>query len=277
MVPSDIHRDNIHPTAIIDPKAMIGQNVKIGPFCIIGPDVVLGDNTELKSHVVIEGKTTIGCNNVIYPFASIGQPPQIIKYEGENSEVIIGDNNIIREYVTVQAGSKGGGMVTSVGNHCLFMVGVHIGHDCIINNNVIFANYVSLGGHVKVGDYAIIGGLSAVQQFVRIGEHSMVGGLSGVARDLIPFGLASNERAFLDGINLVGMKRRGFNQQQTLDAVKAVDEIFIGDGIFANRIESVLQKYKGNSIVEQIIDFLKQDNNRAFCQPKQAYRDKGIG
>lgn len=257
----------IHPTAIIDPRAAIGKNVKIGPFCIVGPHVILGDNIELKSHVVIEGRTTIGANTVIYPFASIGQPPQILKYEGEDSETVIGDNNIIREYVTIQAGSKGGNMLTKVGNNCLFMVGVHIGHDCVIGNNVVFANYVSLGGHVKVGDYAIIGGLSAVLQFVRIGEHSMIGGLSGVARDLIPFGLASNERASLEGINLVGMKRRGFDPTQTLESVKAVDEIFMGEGIFIDRIEAVSKKYQGNMIVEQIINFLKQDDSKAFCQP----------
>lgn len=259
---------NIHNTAIVDPAASIGDNVKIGPFCIIGPDVKLGDNCQLKSHIVIEGRTTIGESTIIYPFASIGQSPQIIKYDGEKSEVIIGANNTIREYVTIQAGSKDGGMVTRVGNNCLFMVGVHIGHDCIVGNNVVFANYVSLGGHVIVGDYAIIGGLSAVLQYVRIGEHSMIGGLSAVVRDLIPFGLASSERAVLEGINLVGMKRRGFDKQEILESSKAVDEIFSGDGIFTTRIDKVLEKYKGNSILKQITDFLKQDSTRAFCQPK---------
>ncbi len=259
---------NIHATAIVDPQAIIGRDVKIGPFCIVGPEVILGDNTELKSHVVIEGKTRIGNNNTIYPFASIGQPPQIIKYEGEKSEVVIGNDNIIREYVTIQAGSKGGGMVTTIGNNGLFMVGVHIGHDCRVGNNVIFANYVSLGGHVIVGDYAIIGGLSAVLQFVRIGEHSMIGGISAVVRDLIPFGLASSERAALEGINLVGMKRRGFDQQETLEATRAVEEIFVGEGIFADRIHLVSKKYKGNSIVAQIVEFLQQDTTKAFCQPR---------
>jgi len=268
-----INSQNIHPTAIIEPKAEIGKNVKIGPFCIVGSEVLLADNVELKSHVVIEGRTKIGANTVIYPFASIGQPPQIVKYEGEKSEVIIGSNNIIREYVTIQAGTKNGGMVTSVGNNCLFMVGVHIGHDCIIGNNVIFANYVSLGGHVKVGDFAIIGGLSAVLQFVRIGAHSMVGGLSGLSRDLIPFGLATNERAFLEGINLVGMKRRGFDSKETLDSLKAVEEIFMGEGLFTERVELISKKYLGNSIVEQIIDFLKQDTSSTFCQPKQSNRN----
>lgn len=259
----------IHQTAIVDSKARIGKNAKIGPFCIIGSDVVIGDNTELKSHVVIEGKISIGSNNIIYPFASLGQAPQIIKYEGEKSETIIGNNNVIREYVTIQAGSKDGGMVTKVGNNCLFMVGSHVGHDCILGNNIILANYASLGGHVTVGDYAIIGGLSAVQQFVRVGAHAMVGGLSGIARDLIPFGVANNERACLEGINLVGLKRRGFDQQQALDAVKAVEELFVGNGVFAERIELVSQKYQNNIIVEQIIQFLQQNSTRAFCRPKE--------
>lgn len=259
---------NIHATAIIDPAASIGKNIKIGPFCIVGPEVILGDNCELKSHIVIEGKTTIGDNNVIYPFASIGQPPQILKYAGEKSQVIIGSNNTIREYVTIQAGSKDGGMVTRVGNNCLFMVGVHIGHDCTVGNNVIFANYVSLGGHVYVGDFAIIGGLSAVLQYVRIGEHSMIGGLSAVVRDLIPFGLASSERATLEGVNLVGMKRRGFDKQEILESSKAIEEIFSGDGVFTDRINKVLENYEGNSIIKQIVDFLQHDHTRAFCQPK---------
>ncbi|WP_250311839.1 acyl-ACP--UDP-N-acetylglucosamine O-acyltransferase [Rickettsia endosymbiont of Oedothorax gibbosus] len=264
----------IHATAIVDPRASIGKNVRIGPFCTIGPEVVLADNVELKSHVVIEGKTKIGANTVIYPFASIGQPPQIVKYEGEKSEVIIGSNNTIREYVTIQAGSKGGGMVTTVGNNGLFMVGVHIAHDCTVGNNVIFANYASLGGHVKVGDYAIIGGLSAVLQFVRIGQHSIVGGMSAVGKDLIPFGLATNERAFLRGINLVGMKRRGFDNQETLDTIKAIDDIFVSEGIFIDKVEKVSKQYKGNHIVEQIITFIKQDSTRVFCQPRQVDHDK---
>ncbi|WP_425364067.1 acyl-ACP--UDP-N-acetylglucosamine O-acyltransferase [Candidatus Tisiphia endosymbiont of Hybos culiciformis] len=264
----------IHATAIVDPRASIGKNVRIGPFCTIGAEVILADNVELKSHVVIEGKTKIGANTVMYPFASIGQPPQIVKYEGEKSEVIIGSNNTIREYVTIQAGSKGGGMVTSIGNNGLFMVGVHIAHDCIVGNNVIFANYASLGGHVTVGDYAVIGGLSAVLQFVRIGQHAMIGGGSAVVRDLIPFGLATSERAFLEGINLVGMKRRGFDNQETLDTIKAVDDLFVSEGIFTNRIEKVSKQYKGNHIVEQIIAFIKQDSTRVFCQPRQVDHDK---
>lgn len=260
---------NIHTTSIISPSASIGKNVKIGPFCVVGSDVILENDIELKSHVVIEGITTIGSGTVIYPFASLGQSPQILKYEGERSTVVIGQNNVIREYVTIQAGSKDGGMVTKIGNNCLLMVGTHVGHDCKVGNNVIFANYASLAGHVEVGDYTIIGGLAAVHQYVRVGEHAMIGGVSAVVRDVIPFGLVSNDRATLGGINLIGMKRRGFDKQEILEASKAVDEIFIDEGIFMDRVDKVLNKYKGNSIVEQIVEFLRKDSSRAFCAPKK--------
>lgn len=256
---------NIHPISIIAEGAKLGENVKIGPYCIIGSEVVLHDNVELKSHVVIEGITEIGENTVIYPFASIGQPPQILKYANERSRTIIGSNNTIREYVTVQAGSQGGGMLTKVGNNNLFMVGVHIGHDCNIANNVVFANYVSLAGHIKVGNYAIIGGLSAIHQYARIGEHSMIGGLSPVGADVIPFGLVSSKRAVLEGLNLIGMNRRGFDKVESLNALKVVEEIFLGEGNFADRIRHATEKYKNNSIIMHIIDFLKQDSNRSFC------------
>lgn len=260
----------IDSTAIINANASIGHNVKIGPYCIIGPDVKIKDNVELKSHVVIEGVTVIGESTIIYPFASLGQNPQILKYEGEKSKVVIGKNNIIREYVTIQAGSKDGGMVTSLGNNCLLMVGAHIGHDCKVGDNVIFANYASLAGHVEVGDYAIIGGLAAVHQYVRIGAHTMIGGVSAVVRDLIPFGLAVGERAVLEGMNLIGMKRRGFDKQDSLDASKAVEEIFLSDdGVFVDRIDQVAKKYQTNPIVKQIIEFLRQDTTRAFCGPKK--------
>ncbi|XVN41502.1 MAG: acyl-ACP--UDP-N-acetylglucosamine O-acyltransferase [Rickettsia endosymbiont of Argas persicus] len=256
---------NVHSTSVIAEGAKVGKNVKIGPYCIIGAEVILHDNVELKSHIVIEGITEIGESTVIYPFASIGQPPQILKYANERSSTIIGSNNTIREYVTVQAGSQGGGMITKVGDNNLFMVGVHIGHDCKIGNNVVFANYVSLAGHIEVEDYVIIGGLSAVHQYARIGKYSMIGGLSPVGADIIPFGLVSSKRAVLEGLNLIGMKRKGFDKLESLKALKAVEEIFSGKGNFADRINQIAEKYKNNSIVMQIIDFLNQDRSRAFC------------
>lgn len=263
---------NIHPTAIVDKAASLGSGVKIGPYCIVGPEVILKNNVELKSHVVIEGITEVGEGTVVYPFASLGQSPQILKYIQEKSRTIIGSNNTIREYVTIQAGSLDGGMLTKVGNNCLFMVGVHIGHDCIVGNHVIFANYVSLAGHVQVDDYAIIGGLSAVLQHVRIGKHSMIGGMSPVARDVIPFGLARGERATLEGLNLVGMNRRGFNKTESLSAVKAMKEIFDGKEVFTERIRKVSEKYKENQIVQQIVEFINKDKARAFC----GLKDRGL-
>jgi UDP-N-acetylglucosamine acyltransferase len=258
----------IHTHAIVSPSASLGKDVKIGPFCTVGPEVILGDGVELKSHVVIEGRTKIGSGTVVYPFASIGQPPQILKYKGEKSEVIIGKNNTIREYVTIQAGSADGGMVTKVGDNSLFMVGVHIGHDCIVGNGVVLANYASLAGHVKVGDYAVIGGLAAVHQYVRIGAYSMTGGLSAVVRDLIPFGIASSDRACLDGINLIGMKRREFTSPQITDTKKAVEILFGDKGLMADRIKKVERDFASNKAVQQIIDFMHEDSTRSFCQLK---------
>ena len=256
----------IHQSAIVHPTALIGQNIKIGPFCLIGSDVLLGDIVELKSHVIIEGKTTIGNNTVIYQFASIGHAPQDLKYQGESSEIIIDQNNIIREYVTIQPGTKGGGMIIMIGDHSRFMVSLHIAHDCKIGSKVILANYVSLAGHVQVYYYAIIGGLSAVLQYVCIGQHAMIGGMSAIDTDIIPFGLAKTERAVLEGLNLVGIKRRGFDKQETLDSIKAIEELFADHGIFADRVNQISQSYIGIVIVEQIINFIQQDNMCAFCQ-----------
>lgn len=258
-----------HPSAIVDPSAVIGNNVKIGPFCFIGPNVTLHDNIELKSHVVIEGITEIGEGTIVYPFASLGQPPQILKYKGEKSRTVIGKNNTIREYVTIQAGSADGGMETKIGDDGLYMVGVHVGHDCRVGNGVVFANYVSLAGHVEVGDYAVIGGLAAIHQYVRIGSYSMIGGLTGLARDLIPYGMATSDRAYLDGVNSIGMKRRNFDSKEILNIKNAVDKIFAGNDIMASRIEQVSEEYADNDAVMQIIEFMKTDSTRNFCQPKK--------
>lgn len=256
----------IHKTAIISSKVKLGHNVEIGPYCIIGDGAVIGDNVKIKSHVVTEGRITIGEGTIIYPFASFCYP-QTLKYRGEDSEIIIGKNNTIREYVTVQHGTEEGGMVTIIGDNCLFMVGVHIAHNCIVGNNVIFANYVSLAGHVHVGDFAIIGGLSAVQQFCRIGEHAMIGGVSAIVKDVIPYGLAVSERASLEGLNLVGMNRRGFDKKQSMEAAKAIKEIFNDDSgsVFNRRVEIAQTTYPNNKIVQEIIKFLQEDKTRSFC------------
>ena len=259
----------IHTSAIIGTNVELGKNVKIGPYCIIGDGAVIGDNVEFKSHIVTEGRIIICEGTTIYPFASLSYP-QTLKYNGEDSKIIIGKNNTIREYVTIQHGTADGNMITEVGDNCLFMVGVHIAHNCKVGNNVIFANYVSLAGHVEVGDFAIIGGLSAVQQFCRIGPHTMIGGVSAVVRDLVPYGLASSDRAHLEGLNLVGMNRRGFDKKQSIEASKVIKEIFNDDSenVFNKRIEIAKEKYPNNKVIQEIVEFLQKDNSRTFCNYK---------
>lgn len=260
----------IHKTSIIEKGAKIGKNVIIGPYCIVSGKAKLEDNVHLKSHVVIEGKVTIGEGTVIYPFASLSYP-QTLKYKGEDSEIIIGKNNTIREYVTIQHGTSEGSMVTTTGDNCLFMVGVHIAHNCVIGNNAIFANYVSLAGHVKVADFVTIGGLSAIQQFTRIGSHVMIGGMTGISKDLPPYLLAGNKCANIDGLNLVGMKRRNFDKLKTIEANKAVKTLFTEDPnkLFEQRLDEAQEQYQDNEIVQEIIDFVRVDNTRSFCKFKK--------
>ncbi|TLS67271.1 acyl-ACP--UDP-N-acetylglucosamine O-acyltransferase [Mariprofundus erugo] len=213
----------IHPTAIVDSRAEIGSDVTIGPYCCIGPDVVIGDDCELQSHVVITGHTRLGSANRIFPFASIGQIPQDLKYKGENSQTIIGSGNQIRENVTINSGTSGGGMVTSIGDNNLLMAYTHVAHDCHLGSRIVLANCATLAGHVEVADQAIIGGLTAIQQFVRIGRLAMIGGMSGVTKDVPPFCLlAGGYRAGLSGLNMVGLKRHGF----TLERVGRLKEVY---------------------------------------------------
>lgn len=260
---------NIHPTAIIHPKATLGKNVTIGAYCLVGEHVKLADGVKLYSHVVIDGDTSIGENSTIFPFAAIGLPPQDLKYAGEKSRVIIGKNNKIREYVTIHPGTQGDKMETRIGDNCLFMVSAHIAHDCVIGNNVILANNATLGGHVKVGDFAIIGGLSAVHQFTRIGEHAIVGGMSGIESDIIPYGSAMGERASLSGLNLVGLKRREFDRGTINSLREAYKILFLDDNdTLEKRIQDVEIKFKGNKQVEEILDFIKNNQARAICFPK---------
>ena len=230
---------SIHPTAVIAEGASIAAGVTIGPYCVIGPDVTLHAGVTLKPHVVIDGKTTIGEGTTVFPFASLGSAPQDLKFEGEKSELIIGKNNVIREHVTMNPGTKGGAMKTVVGDSCLLMTATHVAHDCIIGNSVIMANNATLGGHVTVGDFAIIGGLAAVHQWVRIGPHAIIGGMSGVENDVIPFGRVKGERAYLAGLNLVGLERRGFTKDDVRKMQRAFNQMFGDEGTLEQRIESV--------------------------------------
>lgn len=263
----------IHPTTIISPTAKIGKNFKAGPFCYVGPNVSIGDDVELKSHVVIEGNTTLGHRNVIYPFATIGHIPQDQKYAGEKTYLEIGDDNKIREYVTMHPGTKAGDSLTKVGSRGLFMVGTHIAHDCFIGDDVIFANHATLAGHVIVENNVIIGGLSAVHQFVRIGAHAMIGGMSGVEQDVIPYGIVIGERARLSGLNLVGLKRRGFSQKSISALREAYRTLFTPEpdekiSTFQERLARIKTGNPKVPEIENLLNFIQGESHRNLCMPK---------
>lgn len=258
---------HIHPSAIIEDGAQIGENVEIGPFCSVGAEAVIADGVRLLSHVVVVGRTTIGEGTQIFPFASIGHQPQDLKFKGEPSRLEIGRNTIIREHVTMNPGTEGGGMLTTVGDNCLFMMASHVAHDCHIGDNVILVNNATLGGHVEIGDWAIVGGLSAVHQFVRIGRHAMVGGMSGVENDVIPYGSVVGNRAHLSGLNLVGLKRRGFSRDAIHDLRRAYRLIFAQEGTLAERLTDAAELYGGIEPVMEIVDFMGVDSSRSICQP----------
>ena len=261
---------DIHPTAVIQDGAVIGEGVKIGPYCVVEHDVTLKARVELKAHVVVSGWTEIGEDTVIYPFASIGAAPQDLKYRGERSRLIIGARNRIRETVTMNIGTEGGGGLTRVGDDGLFMAGVHVGHDSLIGDRVIMANNATLAGHVTVENYAFLGGISAVHQFTRIGAHAMIGGMTGVEKDVIPFGSVLGNRAALGGLNVIGMKRRGFDRETIQALRKAYDQLFYGDGVLAERVGRVSEAFPEVEPVQEIIRFIRADSSRSFCTPRDA-------
>jgi len=258
----------IHSTAIIADGAQIAADVKIGPFCVIGANVKIGAGTELKSHVVIEGYTELGENNIIYPFAVIGTPPQDLKYHGEASRVIIGNNNVIREYTTIQPGTEAANMETVVGSNSLFMLGTHIAHDCVVGDNVIFANNATIAGHVIVEDNVRIGGLAAVHQFVRIGRNAIIGGVTAVVRDVIPYGMVTGDRASLDGINLVGLRRQGIDREEITALQDAVEIVFAKEQTMNENIEIVKTKYPNSKMVQQLLAFLEVQTSRSYTLPR---------
>ena len=258
----------IHANAVVDPGATLGEGVSIGPFCVVGADVELGEGAVLHSHAVVEGRTRIGPRCEIFPFASIGHRPQDLKYRGESSELLVGADNTIREYVTMNPGTEGGGMMTRVGDGCLFMMGAHVAHDCQIGDRVIMANNATLAGHVVVEDGAIIGGLSAVHQFVRIGRGAMIGGMSGVEHDVIPYGLVMGERARLSGLNIVGLKRGGHSREDILALQDAYRLLFNGAGTMAERVDALAAKLPGPGPITDLLSFVRSESPRALCQPK---------
>lgn len=259
---------SIHPMAIVDPAAKLGAGVKVGPFCTVGPDVVLGDGVELISHVVVSGRTTIGPRTKIYPFASIGHPPQDLKYKGELSTLAIGADCVIREGVTMNPGTEGGGMKTVVGDRGLFLANSHVGHDSVIGNNVIFSNNVMCAGHVTVGDFVIVSGGTGLQQFVRIGDHAFIGGGSGVLLDVIPFGMVRDNPAHLAGLNLVGLKRRGFSREQIHELRRAYRLLFADEGTLSERVEDVAAEFAEHPLIHEILDFIRAGGDRGISVPR---------
>ena len=256
----------IDKTAIIDTKAKLNKNVQVGPYCVIGPNVEIGENTIIQSHVNISGNTKIGKENKIYPFASIGNDPQDLKYNGEETKLVIGDKNTIREYVTINPGTLGGGRVTRIGNNCLFMISSHVAHDCLVGNNVIIANNVPLGGHAIIEDNVIIGGNSAVQQFTRVGRSAMIGGMCGVVRDIIPYGIAHGNRSVLQGLNLIGLRRSNIPNKEIITLSDAYKEIFKNENLTEN-LNNLNDDFKKSELVVEIINFLEKDKKRPICTP----------
>jgi UDP-N-acetylglucosamine acyltransferase len=257
----------VHSTAIVDPAAQLGVDVEIGPFCIVGPQVRLGDRTRLVSHVVIEGSTVVGDDCVIYPFAMLGAPPQHLAHKGEETRLEIGDRNQIREHATMHAGTVQGGGVTRVGSDGLFMVGTHVAHDCVVGDRVAMANNAALGGHVKVGDFVFVGGLAGVHQHTRIGRYSFVGASAMVTKDVIPYGSVWGNHAHLEGLNLVGLKRRGFSRETINDLRSAYRLMF---GPRAPSRSGWRTRPASTPIgpeVREIVDFVRADANRPLCLP----------
>jgi len=248
----------------ISSNAKIHHSVKIGPFCYIGDNVVIQKNCELKSHVSIVGNTSIGENNVFYPFCSIGSEPQDLKFRNEKSFLIIGNDNTFRENVTANPGTQGGGLNTIIKNNCLFMVGSHIAHDCMIGSNVILANNATLAGHVEIDNNAIIGGNSAIHQFVKIGKNAMVGGMSGLEKNLVPYGLYIGIRSNMKGLNLIGLKRKGLDNNKIKILNQFIENIFNKNDSIENNLNKVNNEVKSIEEIKEITDFIEKSNKRGL-------------
>lgn len=260
----------IDPTARVAEGADIAADAEIGPFCVIGPNVTIGAGVRLLSHVNVAGVTTIGARTIVYPFASLGTPPQSVHYKGEPTRLVIGADCQIRESVTANTGTVGGGGITSIGDHCFLMVNSHVGHDCRVGNHVTFANNAVLGGHVEVDDYVFFGGNCAVHQFCRIGESAMVSGCSAVKEDVIPFGFVVDPMGRIGGLNVIGLKRRGFAKSDLQVLRRAVHDLFTGDGTLAERVDKVAAASGSSPTVAKIISFV-----RAGKRPLMLMRQRG--
>ncbi len=260
--------NNIHPSAVIEDGAVLGDGIEIGPFCHVGNNVKLADRVKFHSHVVVSGTTNIGAGTKIFPFASIGHEPQDLKYHGEDCELIVGENCIIREGVTMNPGTAGDNGITRVGNNCVFLANSHVAHDCVVGNNAIFSNAVMIAGHCVVGDNVIFGGGAGVHQFCRIGRNAFIGGMAGVENDVIPFGMALGNRAYLRGLNLVGMKRAGIERQSIQNAQVLFRNLFLGD----KPVRETALAAKANpddEVCTSILEFISDGGDRALCTPNK--------
>ena len=256
----------IHKTAIVNSKAKISSSVEIGPYSVVGPNVEIDDDVIIQSHVNITGHTMIGKKNIFYPMSSIGSNPQDLKYKGEKTSLSIGEGNTIREHVTINTGTIQGGGITKVGNNNLIMIGAHIAHDCIIGNNVVMANNSAIAGHAVIYDYVIIGAKCGIQQFVRIGKLAMIGGMTGVSRDVIPYGVSTGNRNFLNGINIIGLRRIKTENKDIITLTEAYKEIFKTESL-NNNLSKLNNKYKDNYLVDEVIQFINKDKKRPICTP----------
>jgi len=261
---------SIHPTAVVDHGAEVAADARIGPYCVIGSHVVLGEGCWLRAHVHLTGHTSIGARTVIAPFASLGTPPQSVRYRGGPTRLIVGPDCDIREGVTINTGTEDGGGVTEVGARCFLLAGSHVGHDCHVGNDVTLANNAVLGGHVTIGDYVALGGHAAVHQFVRIGESAMISGVSGVAGDVIPFAFAIGQRAVLNGLNIVGLRRRGFGRADIHRLRRAYRTLFADSGVFRDRLTAVERTFADDPLVAKVIAFIRAAGSRPLLMPEAA-------
>jgi UDP-N-acetylglucosamine acyltransferase len=259
----------IHPTAVVDDGARLADDVEVGPYSVVGPHVILGSRTKIGSHVVIEGHTEIGDDCSVHAFAALGDAPQHAGHNGEPTRLVIGARNLIREHVTMHCGTAMGRDVTTVGSDGFFMVGVHVGHDCIVGDHVVMANNATLGGHAILGDFVIMGGLSAAHQNTRIGRHAFVGGMAGVNHDVIPFGNVWGNHAHLEGLNLVGLKRRGFSREAINILRAAYRMLFAEEGTFQERLDDTANAYAASPEVMEIIEFIRADASRPLTTPER--------
>jgi UDP-N-acetylglucosamine acyltransferase len=259
-------RTSIHPTAIVAHGAELGPGVEIGPFCVVGPHVVIEAGVKLLSHVVVEGHTRIGENAQLFPFCTVGLAPQDLKYKDEPTRCEIGARTLVREHCTIHRGTATGVGVTHVGDDCMLMAVVHVAHDCTIGNNVIIANNVVMGGHVSIGDHAVVGGSAAIHQFVRIGRAAMIGGVSGVEGDVIPFGSVLGNRARLAALNVIGLRRRGFDKASIQRLHIAFKALYSKEGVFAQRLEATRAKLGDDPLVAEVLAFIDAPSHRGLIR-----------